>query len=374
MRYLLIIGLCALGCDTPSAPKAPEPVVTKQKQSPKKLTILDELSIPTLNEWTDRYADGKKGDVRFFNITRLMNKFGLSRLQAVELQNQYRDLTRAAPETSRVDALQTALDAVKKGELESGVDAQALAKAKFTIVFDLDDTLYDQYYPGGETCHGVAFKRQNGKMKYIQPIPGWTEAIKRIVALGGKVVLFSANLDETTLENLAQMKIDDVPLTQSPLISGIMTNSHLTQQEKTEPPGSRLTPRKGRPVIEPSKDLRHFDPSLERVIIVDDNPLRLFQYRNTRLFKKFHADDWCTTKDEVKKAAYDRAMLTVVKEIEESLAYMEANRDVNFATAYLPYSYLGRVAVQFVMDGKNWTRAQANAYVRTHPDVVDARF
>ena len=113
-------------------------------------------------------------------------------------------------------------------------------------------------------------------MKYIQAVPGWIEAIKKIVALGGKVVLFSANLDDTTLENLEHMKIDDVPLTKNPLISGIMTNSHLIQQEKTEPPGSHMTPRKGRPVIEPSKDLRHFDPSLERVIIVDDNPLRLF--------------------------------------------------------------------------------------------------
>ena len=131
-----------------------------------------------------------------------------------------------------VDALQTAVDRVKKGELESGVDAQALAQAKFTVVFDLDDTLYDQYYKDGKSCHGFAFKRKNGKMKYIQPVPGWDDAIRKIVALGGKVVLFSANLDDTTLANLAHMTIDGKPLTKSPLISGIMTNSHLTQQGK----------------------------------------------------------------------------------------------------------------------------------------------
>ena len=73
------------------------------------------------------------------------------------------------------------------------------------------------------------------------------------------------------------------------MVAGIMTNSHLIQQRKTEPPGSVDKPSKGRPVLKPSKDLRHFDPSLKNVIIVDDNPLRLFQFGNTRVFKKFHA-------------------------------------------------------------------------------------
>ena len=69
-------------------------------------------------------------------------------------------------------------------------------------------------------------------------------------------------------------KADGVPLTQSEHIAGIMTNSHLIRQEKTELRGARVKPR-GRPVLE-MKDLRPFDESLERVIIVDDNPLRPF--------------------------------------------------------------------------------------------------
>ena len=121
-----------------------------------------------------------------------------------------------------------------------------------------------------------AYKRDNGKMKYIYMVPGWQKTIKALVALGGKVVIFSANLDDTTLGNLSKIELDGKALTDSPLISGIMTNSHLIQQEKTEPPGSEKKPRKGRPVIEPSKDLRFFDELLSRVIIVDDNPLRLF--------------------------------------------------------------------------------------------------
>ena len=59
-----------------------------------------------------------------------------------------------------------------------------------------------------------------------------------------------------------------------------------------------------------------------------------FQYRNTRLFK-FHADDWCTTKDEVKKASYDNALRVVVNEIEDSLAYMADRPDASFVDSIL---------------------------------------
>ena len=375
MKRLCLLLAVVYGCqNTPPEAKRTKPKAVSAPKKPATKTVVDTLTIPGLPEWTDRYADGKKGDVRFFNLTDVMSRFQISRLEAVEVQNHYRDITRTEIGISGVDALQSAIDRVKKGQLESGIDAQALAKAKFTVVFDLDETLYDQYYKVGKSCHGFAFKRKNGKMKYIQPVPGWDDAIRKIVALGGKVVLFSANLDDTTLTNLAHMTIDGKPLTKSPLISGIMTNSHLIQQEKSEPPGSDLTPRKGRPVIEPSKDLRHFDPSLERVIIVDDNPLRLFQFRNVRVFKKFHADEWCTTKDPVIKTAYAQAMGAVVREIEDAVNYMSGHSGVSFAQAYLPYSHLGRITVDFLMDGHGWTREKAVEYIRTNPKAVDNRF
>jgi hypothetical protein len=336
--------------------------------------LLDELTIPGIPEWTDRYADGKKGDVRFFNLSKLMTRYGVDRLGAVEIQNTYRDLTRTDAQQSRLDALNQAVKTVKAGTLESGVDAKAMAAAPFIVVFDLDETLYDQYYAGGTDCHSFAYDRGQGKMKYIKMAPGWVETIKKIVALGGKVILFSANLDDTTLQNLEKMTLDGTALTESQLISGIMTNSHLTQQEKTEAPGSVAKPRKGRPVIEPSKDLRHFDPTLTKVIIVDDNPLRLSQFRNARVFKKFHADEYCSTKDQVLKASYDAAMSVVAAEIEESVAYMKAHSGVHFVQAYLPYTVLGQTAMTFLKTGKGWTDAEARAYLRKHPKIADKRY
>ena len=242
------------------------------------------------------------------------------------------------------------------------------------MVFDLDETLYDQYYSDGENCHQFKYEQPNGKMKYIQPAPGWEKTIKGIVDLGGKVIIFSANLDDRTIRNLENMTLDGVPLTESKYISGVMTNSHLIQQEKTEPPGSADKPRKGRPVLEPSKDLRHFDPSLERVIIVDDNPLRLFQYRNARIFKKFHADEYCKTNDADLRTGWDKAMSTVLEEVKDSVNFMKLRPGTTFVQAYLPYTQLGRVTLDFILDAHDWDRARAMDYIRTSPEAVDKRF
>ena len=153
-----------------------------------------------------------------------------------------------------------------------------------------------------------------------------------------------------------------------------MTNSHLIQQEKTEPPGSVEKPRKGRPVLEPSKDLRHFDPSLERVIIVDDNPLRLFQYRNTRIFKKFHADEYCTTKDADLHTGWNKAMEAVLDEVKSSVNYMKLKPGTTFVQAYLPFTQLGRITMDFLMDAHDWDRARAIDHIRSAPGSVDTRF
>jgi hypothetical protein len=181
-------------------------------------------------------------------------------------------------------------------------------------------------------------------------------------------------LDDRTINLLSHVNIDDVPLTQSPLIAGIMTNSFLIQQEKTEPPGSVDKPRKGRPVIEPSKDMRFFDESLSKVIIVDDNPLRLFQFRNARVFKKFHADRYCTTKDPVYKKAVEGGMAVVQSEIEWAVERMAEHSGLGFAQAYLPFTPLGQIAMTWLMDTHTWTADQAQAHIIKHPDIVDGRF
>lgn len=336
---------------------------------------LAQVSVPPLPEWTDRYAASNVGDTRFFNISKLMAGHALSRLEAVELQNHYRDLTRAAPDGDRARHFAEALARVQRGEFESGLDPKALAAAPFIIVFDLDDTLYDQYR-ATTACHTFVAMHPDGeggvKPRHVMLAPGWKDAFDRIRAAGGLVVLFSANLDSTTQTNLRAWNYEGQNLLESPHIAGVLSNSHLVQQEKTEGPGAVKVTR-GQPVAEPSKDMRLFDEALERVVIVDDNPTRLFQLANARVFKKFHANAACTSPDPELKAAYGAAMGAVTEEIVESAAHAKS-AGVPFARAYLPYTMLGQVSVGFLMETRGWDEAKAVAYVRAHPAVVDAKF
>ena len=86
----IVLLVVIIGC------ARPQNVKTSPAASPTVASGLVELSVPPLPEWTDRYADGKKGDVRFFNITKLMKTYSLTRVQVVELQKtNIGDLTRA---------------------------------------------------------------------------------------------------------------------------------------------------------------------------------------------------------------------------------------------------------------------------------------
>ena len=367
--FLCAYLVMALGC-VKSTKISPVP---KKKQPAAKTSPLSDLSVPSLPEWTDRYADGKRGDVRFFNLTRLMTKFKLTRVQAVELQNQYRDLTRKDAALIGNRGFQQALAAVRASQFESKLDVAGLKAAKFIVVFDLDDTLFDQYRASAD-CHTHRFTKPDGGEKYVHMVPGWSEVIKRIIALGGKVVIFSANLDDRTIRLLSHVRLDDVPITESELISGIMTNSFLIQQEKTEPPGSLAKPRKGRPVIEPSKDLRFFDENLSKVIIVDDNPLRLFQFRHVRVFKKFPANRYCNANTPVEKSAIEKGLVVVSDEIRWAVEMSDANADISFADAYLPFTTLGQITTNWLVATQGWSLEKARQHVVKHPDLVDKRF
>jgi len=373
-RFPLLLLLTAplLGCATGSSlPRAEAPPAATSTTGIASRAELDALTIPALPDWVDKYAGPNEEERRFFNISRLMERFQLARAQAVELQNHYRDLIRSKPAPGPVDAFNTALERVRRGELESRLQPEKLAKARFIVVFDLDETLLSQYYPAqvGEGCHDLAVPRKDG-VRYVKLVPGWQQAFARIQELGGAVVLFSANVDTLTLENAAHWKLDGVALTEHPAISGLLTNSHLVMQEKSE---GVTDPRKGNPVREPSKDLRVFDETLRRVIIVDDNPTRLFQMRNARIFKKFEAETFCTTTDPALRRAFEQAMPTVVQELEDSVRYMDA-QGAGFAEAYLPYTSLGQVTVQFLVDSGGFDRARAIEYVRRNPQVVDPRY
>jgi hypothetical protein len=380
----LVLALAWLGaCAKPSSDAIPPPAAVEAFEAPEPGDDLDEddedavrstasagaaelaaMTLPGRPAWMDKYA-GSSPDERFFDIAALMRTHGLDRAQAVELQNHFRDLTRAEPRGDRGAQYAEALRRAKAGEFEDRRDVERLANAPFIVVFDLDETLYDQGYDDAavaRACHDLAIA-SGDDTRYIKLTPGWSDAIKKISALGGAVVLFSANVDDRTYANARAWMLDGVPIHEHSLIAGFLTNSHLVLQPKQA----------GSPVVEPSKDLRILDPDLTRAIIVDDNPLRLFQFRNTRVFKKFEADAYCTTKDAAAKQAFDRALAVVVSEIEDSLRYMKAHPGVTFAQAYLPYTTLGQHAVRWLVTGTRRSEAKAIAHLRAHPELADAK-
>jgi hypothetical protein len=341
--------------------------------SAKPVRAIDEVTLPARPEWMDKYAAENKGDVRFFDMGALHDRHGLDRARAVELQNHYRDLTRAQPQGDREAQFAEALARAKKGAFEDRRDLDKLRTARFVVVFDLDETLYDQFYSAdvAKDCSDLDVDYGGGARRKIKLTPGAAVALDRVAALGGAVVIFSAAPDEPVLANLRAWSFGGQPLVQHPAIAGVLTNSHLVLQGKHEGPGAE-NPRKGRPVVEPSKDLRIVDESLARTILVDDNPTRAFQFRNLRLVKKFDADLYCTTKDAKVKKAFDRVLPQVVEEIEESLKWMKANSS-DFASAYLPYSQLGRLAVDTLRETGMSERA-AIEHVRKNPTMVDEDF
>lgn len=329
-------------------------------------SALAAMTLPPRPDWMDKYA-GQSPDERFFDIAGLMQAHDLPRDRAVELQNHFRDLTRAQPHGNRNAQYTEALRRAEAGEFEDRRDTERLATAPFIVVFDLDETLLDQYIDPAiaPTCHDITYRPEgSGKDRFIKLTPGWDDAIRRIHALGGAVVLFSANVDVLCYDNAARWMLDGKPILEHPAIAGFMSNSHLVLQPKQA----------GAPVVEPSKDLRIVDPELTRAIIVDDNPLRLFQFRNTRIFKKFKAEPYCTTKDPAAKKAYDRALAEVVDELEDSLRYAKAHPGTSFVDAYLPYSALGQHAMRWLQTGAGKSQAKAVEHLRKHPELVDAKY
>lgn len=343
----------------PAAEPAPDPLAA--------------VSLQPRPSWMDRFADdAPPGDLRFFEISTLMTELGIDRARAVELQNHYRDAGRRDPAQAVEARYAAARTRAQAGEFEDRRDVAKLATAPFVVVFDLDETLYDQSYPSevAASCKDLEVD-DGGKRRAIKLAPGATAALDRIAALGGAVVLFSAAPDEPTLLNLRAWEFGGKPLPDHPAIAGVLTNSHLVLQSTTEGPGAELR-RRGRPVIEPSKDLRIFDESLTRVILIDDNPTRTFQFRNLRVVQKFDAERYCTGKDARLRKLFDSTLPDVVAEVEDAVKYMRTAK-TDFVTAFAPFTLLGRIAVDALRRTGMSERAAID-YVRKNPSVVEHDF
>jgi hypothetical protein len=323
---------------------------------------LDDVLLEPLPMWADRYAASPDDMGLRVDVPAAMQRWGLSRLDTVEVQNRLRDELRDHPDTSPVTALDAALAEVRAGQRESGLDPARLAAAPLIVVFDLDETLLDQSYPADLAASCKTFTYDDaGKTRSVQLAPGWESAFETVRRLGGEIVLFSANLDRRTEAILQTWTWRGQPLLGHPEIAGWMSNAYLVWVGKGTDE---------RPVAEASKDLRPFDETLERVVLVDDNPLRVFQHRNLRVTQKFEANAWCQPNvDAVARGTLGAELPAAMKEIEESMAYAKA-QGVSFAAAFLPYSALGRVSVAAVAAAQGWPTARAVAWVRAHPEIV----
>ena len=326
-----------------------------------------DFTLTPLPFWTDKYFGPNSGDMSYFKISALVKTLNLSRLQAVELQNHFRDLTVEGiiPQAS----FEVALQRVREFKFESKLDPAKLCSAPFIVVFDMDETLLQQYYSVWKKCSKYCdykIKFSNG-VRCVSMAPGWKKIIKTIKKLNGLVVIFSANTDDVVWKIVNTVTIDKQKL--SDYVDGVMTNSYLIRRGKYEWVPRNAT---GSPVVTPSKDLRPLDETLKKVIIVDDNPSRIIQNYNLRLPKKYQADQYYT--DKVARKAYDRQLLKIATEIEESVAYMNKNPGVYFTHAYLPYTQLGQVALHWLVETGTFTAAAAIAYIRKHSDIVDKKF
>jgi hypothetical protein len=326
-----------------------------------------DFTLTPLPFWTDKHIGPNSGDMSYFKISALMKTLNLSRLQAIELQNYFRDLTAEGmiPQAS----FDVALKKVRELKFESKLDPAKLNSAPFIVVFDMDETLLQQYYTVWENCEKCCdykIKFSNG-VRCISMAPGWENILKTVKKLNGLVVIYSANTDDVVWKIVDTVTIENQEL--SDYVDGVLTNSYLIRQGKYEWVPRNAT---GSPVANPSKDLRLLDETLQKVIIVDDNPGPIIQNYNLRLPKKYQADQYYT--DQEAKKAYDRQLLEIAAEIEESVEYMNKNPGVYFIQAYLPYTQLGQVALHWLVETGTFTGTAALEYIRKHPDIVDKKF
>jgi hypothetical protein len=322
--------------------------------------------LASLPAWTDQYDEIKKADYFFLNISTVMKDFSIDRLQAMETQRKMREILRQDPNSNKDEAMDIALNGAKNSIYEK-VDRKRLEAAKFIIVFDLDETLYDQGLSKNNLCAQITIKDSAGVLlRKIYVDSKFEEVLQKINDLGGAVVLFTANLAQKTKENLKNWKIQESNAYDSPLIAGILANDYLTMIPKNDSENN--------PVKEPSKDLRLLDESLSKVILVDDNANRIFQMSNYRSIKKLDGDLICNNPNStlINNLMQNR-LINVLTEIEESVGYMNSAGS-DFKRAYLPYTVMGNIVLRELMANKNMAETEAIAQIRANPSVVDLAF
>lgn len=340
-------------------------------------TELNDVALRGLPEWAAQYEF--MADRVPLNIRLLARKENLSLRNALEVQNHYLDMIDdAANSKSPEEKFQAALARVESGKniYESVWNADKIAHADFIVVFDLDDTLFSEYYTCGnkgekyrdiklqDTCLNPAYKLGSHSCgNCIKFAPGWKEAIERIKASGGAVIIFTAKRDPRAQRIMKRWMWDaDTPFLEA--IDGLLTKNHLTLVPKIGKPSGR---------VRAMKDLQLIDPTLRRIVMVDDSPGHTYQPLNVRPVQRFLPDSYLADGAPSKlRKMYENTLKEATAEIVESAEYARKN-GVSFAEAFKPYSLVGRYALFDLMD-TGLPKAEAVDLLRHHPDVIENKF
>lgn len=321
-----------------------------------------------------------------------MIKNGYTRAEAVEIQNQMKDILEQNPEYLKlenegksqelfkyksqlvIDALKNAIKSVKENKyFESGFKPESLKEHEFYVAFDLDETLLVQWYEyskKGQGYYDIKTDTDDNIVrptllspKYVSLTPGFEKNLKEISKIPGNkgIIFFSAKLDSATIDIFEKMKIDGKPI--KDFVKGLYTRNYLVRD--SEP--TKL-----------SKDLRIIDESLKHVIIIDDNPTRILekQKKNLREIPKYNPDEYLKAKKETKNKKisdyFEKLLPTITEEIKEAAQYAQKNK-ISFADAYYPYSMDASAELLMLMK-QGYSYKQSLEILRKDKEMFEPKF
>lgn len=340
---------------------------------------------PMPSWYTERFTRGH------LDISKML-KNGYTRSEAVEIQNQMKDILEKNPEYMMlenegksqelfkyksqiaIDALKTAIKSVKENKyFESGFKPQPLKEHEFYVAFDLDETLLVQWYEyskKGQGYYDIKTDTEDNIVrptllspKYVSLTPGFEKTLKEISKIPGNkgIIFFSAKLDSATIDIFEKMKIDGKPI--KDFVKGLYTRNYLVRD--SEP--TKL-----------SKDLRIIDESLKHVILIDDNPTRILekQKKNLREIPKYNPDEYLKAKKETKDKKisdyFEKLLPTITEEIKEAAQYASTNK-VSFAEAYYPYSMDASSELLMLMK-QGYSYKQSLEILRKDKEMFEPKF
>ncbi len=335
----------------------------------------------------DWYGEGfSRGHLQIETVM----KQGFSRFQAIEIQNHMKDILLSQPlyheyelanqaddlfrqgDSLVLQALASAIKRVKAGEYESGFQPRRLNKGDFYVAFDMDETLLTQWYSRG--AQGAAWSDLKNLSRdyilhplligpdYVSMTPGWQSAMLDIARTPGcqGILIFTAKEDRAAHAIIDQLKIEGQPL--RGFLKGVFTRNHLVRDRAS---------------VKLSKDLRVIDESLEHIILIDDNPTRVFpkQQANLREFPKYNPDRYLEAKASGEKETVkliESYMPTVSAEIIESADYAQKNQ-LSFREAFYPHSMAASAELLMLLkQGENLSEAQQ--FLRKDAELFEPKF